>query len=136
MRRTTIITILSLFILSGCTSSGAFLSVNQTVVNLNEGNYTISATNVTGESEAVYVFGLSYSTGLTASTIALARIEGSGMLYTEALENLWENFETSGVSAEGQRLALTNVRYDADILNFIVYTKVKVTVRADVITFD
>ena len=136
MRRTTIITILSLFILSGCTSSGAFLSVNQTVVNLNEGNYTISATNVTGESEAVYVFGLSYSTGLTASTIALARVEGSGMLYTEALENLWENFETSGVSAEGQRLALTNVRYDADILNFIVYTKVKVTVRADVITFD
>jgi phosphoribosyl-AMP cyclohydrolase len=136
MRRTTIITILSLFILSGCTSSGAFLSVNQTVVNLNEGNYTISATNVTGESEAAYVFGLSYSTGLTASTIALARIEGSGMLYTEALENLWENFETSGVSAEGQRLALTNVRYDADILNFIVYTKVKVTVRADVITFD
>jgi hypothetical protein len=95
MKKTTLLSILSLFILSGCSSSGAFLSANQTIVNLNEGNYTITATNVMGESEAAYILGLSYSTGLTAATLAIARVEGSGMLYAEALENLWENFEAA-----------------------------------------
>ncbi|PKD45317.1 DUF6567 family protein [Rhodohalobacter barkolensis] len=131
-----ILFILAALIFSGCTSTGAFLSANQTIVNLEEGNYTIAATNVMGESEAGYVLGLSYSTGLTAATLAIARVEGTGMLYAEALENLWTNFELSGEDVEGQTLALTNVRYDSDILNLIVYTKVKVTVRADVVRFD
>lgn len=131
-----ILFIIAALIFSGCTSTGAFLSANQTIVNLEEGNYTIAATNVMGESEAGYVLGLSYSTGLTAATLAIARVEGTGMLYAEALENLWTNFELSGEDVEGQTLALTNVRYDSDILNLIVYTKVKVTVRADVVRFD
>lgn len=123
-------------ILSGCSNTGAFLSANQTIVNLNEGNYSISATNVTGESESAYIFGLSYSTGLAAGTIAIARVEGTGMLYAEALENLWSNFENAGGTARNQKLALANVRYDSDILNLFVYTKVKVTVRADIIEFE
>lgn len=123
-------------IFSGCSNTGAFLSANQTIVNLNEGNYSISATNVTGESASAYIFGLSYSTGLAAGTIAIARVEGTGMLYAEALENLWSNYESAGGTARDQKLALANVRYDADILNLLVYTKVKVTVRADVIKFD
>ncbi len=124
------------FILSGCSNTGAFLAANQTIVNLNEGNYTISATNVTGESESAYVFGASYSTGLMAGTIAIARIEGTGMLYAEALENLWTNYEAAHGTVRNQKLALANVRYDSDILNLIVYTKVKVTVRADIIEFE
>ena len=37
---------------------------------------------------------------------------------------------------ENGTLALTNVRYDSDILNLILYTQVKVTVRADIVEFD
>jgi len=136
MRNLSIQLFLAALILSGCSSTGAFLSANQTIVNLNEGNYTIAVTNVTGESESAYVFGLSYSTGLAASTFAIARVEGTGMLYSEALENLWANFETTNGTVRDQKLALVNVRYDTDILNLFVYTKVRVTVRADVIEFD
>lgn len=123
-------------IFTGCSNTGAFLSANQTIVNLNEGNYTIAATNVTGESESAYVLGVSYSTGLAAGTLAIARVEGSGMLYAEALENLWLNYEAANGTVRNQKLALANVRYDSDILNLVLYTKVKVTVRADIIEFE
>ncbi|GAA5520232.1 hypothetical protein Asal01_00163 [Fodinibius salicampi] len=123
-------------LLTACTSSGAFLSANQTIVNLNEGNYALSATNVAGEAESAYLLGLSYSTGFTASTLAIARVEGTGMLYAEALENLWENYENEYGAISGQKLALTNVRYDTDILNLVLYTKVKVMVRADIVEFE
>ena len=136
MRKLLILSFLAAFIFTGCTSTGAFLSANQTIVNLNEGNYTIAVTNVTGESESAYVFGLSYSTGLAASTFAIARVEGTGMLYSEALENLWANFEATNGTVRDQKLALVNVRYDTDILNLFVYTKVRVIVRADVIAFE
>ena len=120
---------------SGCTTSGAFLSLNNTQVNLEEANYRIAATNLTGESESAYVLGLSYGSGLTTNTIALARVEGTGMLYKEALEQLWENYEEQHGSIEGKRLALANVRYDTDVLNLILYTKVTLGVRADIIEF-
>jgi hypothetical protein len=123
-------------LLSGYKSSEVFLFVDQTSVNLEDGNYTIAASNVMGESESAFVLGLSYSTGLSATTLAIARVEETGMLYAEALENHWSNFEMSGEDIEGQKLALTNVRYDSDILNLILYTKVKVTVRADIVRFD
>ncbi len=136
MKNQVLLLLLVTLIMGGCTSSGAFLAANQTIVNLEDGNYTITATNVTGESESGYILGLSYSTGLSTSTLAVARVEGTGMLYAEALENLWTNFELSGEQVQGQRLALTNVRYDSEILNLIIYTKVKLTVRADVVRFD
>ncbi|MDZ7757987.1 DUF6567 family protein [Rhodohalobacter sp.] len=136
MKNQVLLLLLSTIMLVGCTSSGAFLAANQTIVNLEDGNYTIAATNVMGESESAFVLGLSYSTGLSATTLAIARVEGTGMLYAEALENLWTNFELSGEEIEGQKLALTNVRYDSDILNLVLYTKVKVTVRADIVRFD
>ncbi|PWN06528.1 DUF6567 family protein [Rhodohalobacter mucosus] len=131
----TTILLAALFV-SGCTSTGAFLSANQTIVNLEEGNYSIAATNVSGESESGYILGLSYSTGLTAATLAIARVEGTGMLYAEALENLWQNYESAGGEVDNQKLALTNVRYDTDIINLIVYTKVKIKVRADIVEFE
>ncbi len=124
----------ALFI-SGCTTSGAFLSANQTQVTLEQANYNITATNVAGYSESAYVFGFSYSTGFTTSTFAAGRVEGTGMLYKEALEDLWINYEKDNGTINGKRLALTNVRYDTDILNLIIYTKIMVGVRADVIEF-
>lgn len=122
--------------MTGCTNSGAFLAANQTIVNLNEGNYSIAATNVTGESEAGYILGLSYSTGLTATTLALARVDGTDKLYADALENLWSNYEAVHGEIQTGSLALANVRYDSDILNLVLYTKVKVTVRADIVEFE
>ena len=123
-------------LLTGCSNSGAFLAVNQTVVNLEEGNYTIEATNLMGESSAGYILGLSYSSGPVANTFALARVSGSGALYAEAIDNLWASFEEEYGTVRGEKAALTNVRYDAEMLNLILYTKVTVTVRADVVMFD
>jgi len=123
------------FLLAGCSNSGAFLAVNQTVVNLEEGNYTIQATNLSGESSAGYILGLSYSSGPVANSLAIARVSGTGMLYAEAIDNLWTSYEEQYGTVRGEKAALTNVRYDADMLNLILYTQVKVTVRADVILF-
>lgn len=124
------------FVFTGCTNSGAFLSVNQTNVELGEGNYSLTATGVEGHAEADYIIGLSYSSGFTANTIALARVGGSEKLYADALDNLWQNYESNHGAITDKKLALTNVRYDADIVNLILYTKVKVTVRADIIEFN
>jgi len=126
---------LSALFLQGCTTSGAFLSLNQTQVELAQANYSITATNVYGESESAYVLGLSFSNGLTATTLAVGRVEGTGLLYKEALESLWEHYEMDNGAIDGKHLALANVRYDTDILNLFIYTKVKVSVRADVIEF-
>ena len=126
---------LTAVILSGCTTSGAFLSLNQTQVNLEQANYQIVATGISGQAESGYILGLSYSSGLTATTLAVARVTGSGMLYKEALDDLWVNFEKNHGTLDGKKLALTNVRYDADILNLIFYSKVKIGVRADIIEF-
>lgn len=123
-------------LLSGCSNSGAFLAGNQTIVNLNDGNYIIQATNLSGESSAGYLLGLSYSNGLVANSFAIARISGTGMLYAEAIEDLWASFEADYGTVRGEKAALINVRYDADMLNLVLYTKVKVTVRADVILFE
>lgn len=136
MKKLFIPVLFAVFMITGCSNTGAFLSANQTIVNLEEGNYTIAATNVMGESESAYIFGLSYSTGLTAATLAIARVEGSGMLYAEALEGLWSNYESAHGSASNKKLALANVRYDTDILNLVFYSKVRVIVRADVVEFE
>jgi len=136
MKRLFLASLWAVLIISGCTSSGAFVATNQTIVNLNEGNYTLTATNVSGESEAGYILGVSYSSGFLANTLAIARVEGTGMLYAEALEDLWNNYEMNHGSVGDKKLALANVRYDADMLNFILYTKVKVIVRADIVEFD
>ncbi|WP_441000025.1 DUF6567 family protein [Fodinibius sp. SL11] len=129
------VAIMSILFISGCTTSGAFLSANQTQVNLEQANYNITATNVSGYSESAYVLGFSYSTGFTTSTFAAGRVEGTGLLYKEALEDLWTNYEKDNGTINGKRLALTNVRYDTDILNLFIYTKVMIGVRADVIEF-
>jgi hypothetical protein len=136
MKKSLVPVLFTAVILAGCSNTGAFLSGNQTILNLNEGNYSIAATNITGESESAYVFGLSYSTGLMATSFAIARVEGSGQLYADALENLWANFESEYGSVTNQKLALANVRYDTDILNLFFYTKVRLIVRADVVEFD
>ena len=119
----------------GCSTTGAFISSNLTNVELSKANYKIIATNVTGESTSGYVFGFTYSYGVETTTIAIARVNGTGKLYQEAIENLWNNYKKNHGDIEGKKLALVNVRYDSDNKNFLVYTEAMISVRADVVEF-
>jgi hypothetical protein len=121
--------------MAGCASTGAFIAANVTGVELSEPNFKVVATGVSGESEANYLFGLSFSAGTITNTMALIRVGGTGQLYKEALEQLWQNYEKDHGSAVGKKLALVNVRYDSDILNLLVYTQVKYFIRADIVEF-
>lgn len=120
---------------SGCASGGMFTGENRTDVQLQQNNFKIVARGVSGESQVGYLFGASMSMGMTSAGFALVRIEGTGMLYKEAIDNLWQNYETVHGPVEGKKLALANIHYDADALNLIVYTRTKVSIRADVVEF-
>jgi hypothetical protein len=127
--------LVSLIILSSCANNGMFVGLNQTSVELGEANYEIVASNVLGQSQAGYVLGFSAPLGAATNTFAVARVNGTGMLYKEALEDLWKNFEAEHGKIDGRKLALANLRYDSEALNLVVYTEVKVFIRADVIGF-
>jgi hypothetical protein len=91
---------------------------------------------VSGHSEAGYLLGISGSQGGYATTFAFFRVEGNGMLYKAAVEDLWANFEKVSGPVGNRRLALVNVQFDADASNFLgLYTKSVVSVRADVVEF-
>ena len=79
---------------------------------------------------------MSFAQGGEAQTAALISLGGDRLLYKVALENLWRNFEQTYGNVEGRSLALVNVRFDSDALNvLIIYTRSKISVRADVIEF-
>jgi hypothetical protein len=113
-----------------------FQSANVTDVKLSEANYEIIATDVTGSSKAGYIFGLSFLNGGQAATAAIARVSGTGLLYQEALEELWKNYEKDHGRRETKKVALVNVHFDTDILNLVVYTEVTLFIRADVVEFS
>jgi hypothetical protein len=119
----------------GCANGGMFLALNNTSVQLSEPNYEIIAKGISGTSKAGYLLGISYSLGASTNTVALARVEGTGQLYQEAVKDLWNNFEQNYGSIEGRKVALANVHYDSESMNFIFYTEVQVFIRADVIEF-
>lgn len=128
--------LLVIAVLTGCVNSGLFLSSNQTVVELRDNNFKIVATNVTGEATATYLIGVSVSNGFFTQSLSLIKLSGSDGLYQQAFKNLWDNVEKKVGKVEDHRLALTNIRYDTQISNFILFNKVKLMVRADVIKFD
>lgn len=120
---------------TGCMSTGAFMAANLTDVQLTEDNYEIVATNLRGEATAGYLLGVSAGMYGQVSTVAVARVSGSGMIYGDALQNLWDNFAAAHGPIEGRNLALVNVRYDTDALNLLLYTSPTVYVYADVVEF-
>ncbi len=128
---------ISLMAATGCATSGLFPSTHLTNVELSENNYRIVAKNVGGQASAGYILGLSGAFRGEMQTFGLIRISGEGMLYQEALDSLWRTFEQQyGQAVEGSRLALVNVRYDAEALNVLgFYTKPTVVIRADIIEF-
>jgi hypothetical protein len=121
--------------LSGCAQMGMFAAGNVTNVQLSAPNYEIVAVGVSGSAKASYLLGVTYSNGPQAGSVALARIGGTGQMYKEAMENLWKDFEEKQGPVEARRLALTNVRYDTDSHNFLLYSDMKLAIRADVIEF-
>ena len=127
---------LILNILSGCASSGMYMSSSLTNVELSEANYNIVARSVSGEARAGYILGASFGVGMYAQVFGVARVSGEKALYKAAMENLWNNFEADHGRAEGRNLALVNVRYDIDALNLFVYTQPILTIQADVIEFQ
>jgi hypothetical protein len=120
---------------TGCASSGVFPSAHITNVELSSGNYSVVATNVAGEASAAYLFGVSAAIGTEMRTVARFRIQGEPLLYQQAIRNLWQNFEAVHGTAAGRSLALVNVRFDAEALNVVIYTRPLISVRADVIEF-
>lgn len=124
------------FAAAGCSTGGMFVAGNVTDVQLQSGNFKVLARGVTGEATAGYLLGVSMPLGMALNTFAVARVEGTGMLYKEALDNLWKNFESAHGAAEGKRLALVNVHYDSDALNLFFYTQPRIIVRADVVEFS
>jgi hypothetical protein len=130
-----VLAFLAMPFLAGCAQSGLFASANLTEVQLNQANYQIVATDVSGQSEAGYLLGLSFSSGVSTQTLALWRVNGTGYLYKEALADLWANFTAEHGEITGRKLALINVRYDSDHLNLLVYAKPKLSIRADIVEF-
>jgi hypothetical protein len=121
--------------LSGCAQTGQFAAGNMTQVELSEPNYKVVATSVEGDAEAAYLIGVAFSNGPQSGSLSLHRLRGTGKLYTEAMEDLWENFAAEHGAVEGRRLALANVRYDAATSNYLIYNDISLSIRADVIEF-
>jgi hypothetical protein len=119
---------------AGCVSGGAFPAASLTSVELAESNYTVITTDATGSASAAYILGVS-GFGPGVSAVAVARVSGEGQLHGEALRDLWERFATEHGAVAGRSLGLVNVRFDVDALNLILYTRVTVWVRADVVEF-
>lgn len=109
-----------------------FVASNSTEVQLQQ----IVATNVTGTAESAYILGGSYSWGMVTNSMGLIPLKGSKTLYKDAREQLWTTFEAQHAPVEGRKLALVNIQYDAGTTNFVLYTKAKVTITADVIEFE
>ena len=121
--------------LAGCSTGGMFTAANITSVQLQKNNYRIVARGVLGQARAGYLLGGTVSQGITTSTAAVARVSGTGMLYKEALDDLWKTYESTYGPVGNKTVALTNVHFDSDALNLLIYTEARIYVRADVVEF-
>lgn len=131
-----ILLVAALFTLTACGNSGLFVAGNATEVHLSEPNYSIVATNVSGEASSAYILGASVSLGMTTNSFGLISTGETETLYKTAREKLWEEFEAKHGSAEGRKLALVNIQYDANTTNFLLYTEALITITADVVEFE
>jgi len=130
-----IISLVSVVMSAGCSNGGIFAGSNMTDVQLQKNNFKIIARDISGEAHAGYILGATISQGIATNTLALIRVAGTGMLYKEAFEDLWKNFEAASGPVGDRRIAFINLRYDSDGLNLLLYTQAKIMIRADVIEF-
>ena len=90
---------------------------NQSVTQLDEGNYKIVQSNLRGEASCSYLMGL----------IPL----GDPAIATNAMNQV-----VNAAQLDGTRKALVNFAIDQTISNFVVIKVITVVVRADVAQFD
>jgi hypothetical protein len=121
--------------LIGCSNGGVFAGANLTDVQLQRNNFKIVAKDVSGEAQAGYLFGITWSGGMYSNTLALFRVSGTGLLYKEAFADLWKNYEAAHGPVGDKKIAFINLRYDSDALNLFLFTQAKIMIRADVIEF-
>ena len=122
-------------VLGGCSAAGSFQTNQVTSVELSEPNFNIIAHGVQGSADQGYLLGIAFSQGADVGTFALARVSGDEKLYDTAVKDLWKNFKEKYGDTEGRKLALVNIRQDADMLNTIIYAEVKFYITADVVEF-
>jgi hypothetical protein len=130
-----IISLVVVVMLAGCSNGGIFAGSNMTDVQLQKNNFKIIARDISGQAQAGYILGATISQGIVTNTLALIRVSGTGMLYKEAFEDLWKNFEAANGPVGNRKIAFINLRYDSDGLNLVLYTQAKIMIRADVIEF-
>ena len=111
--------VLSLFILSGCASSGEFKGQSTGVgVNLVKDNFKIIKVAAMGESNGFRLFGL---------------IPFSSPTYSEAKAELYKSV---GEDLTGRSIALANQTEDRSFMYFILFSLTKMTLTADVIEYQ
>ena len=123
-------------LLLGCASTGLTISSHLTNVQLTNPNFRLVATNVSGEASSKALLGVSYSIGPGSGQLALIPLGENRQLYGTAMKNLWSKFESSNGPVANRKLALVNMRYDAESLNLFLYTKVTTVIVADVVEFQ
>lgn len=118
-----IVLLLLAVLLAGCSAStGFFAAVNSTQIDLSKANYEIVAKGLQGTAKASYLLGV-------------FRMSKTGLLYQEAISNLWEKFEEKHGSTEGRYLAIVNVVQDSEASWGLLTTTKTVSIRADVVEF-
>ena len=108
---------------AGCAANiGVFEAHHQTQVELSGPNYQVIVPNLRGKAEAYYFLGL-------------FRTSGTGLVYQEAVADLWDYLKEEGFQVAGRPLALVNVQYDQDYRFGLLGYRKQVVVRADLVEF-
>ena len=124
-----------IFSLTGCGTGGAFTSNNITTVELSQPNFNIVARDISGTATQGYLLGFSFFQGSEVSIFGVVRVAGVDKLYDASIKDLWKNFREKYGNIEGKKLALVNIRNDAEILNTVLYAQAKYFITADVVEF-
>ena len=98
--------------------------------------FGIVATSISGEASSKGILGISLGMGMGGGQFSLIPLTEDRTLYKNAMQNLWTNFEAKNGSPVDHTYALINLRFDAETLNTLLYTKIRIVVIADVVEFN
>ncbi len=109
--------ILSLSVLSGCSSSGDFQQSTGTSVSLERNNYKVIKSGAVGSSSGFKLLGI---------------IPIVSPSYADAKRNL---YQSTGQSLEGRSIALANQTQDTSSLYLVLFSIPTLTFSADIVEF-
>ncbi len=116
-----------------CASGGSFVAGRVTDAGLDQNNFTAMARNVTGEAEAGYVLGVVRAHGRDDQHVCPFSHIRFGSTVQRGAGATVKKVETACGPIETRKLALINVRYDAEAPNLLLHTQPRITIRADVV---